>query len=211
MYHFIQKKKQRHPASNTRFSEETWRLSPPTEELIDTQPGSDSRAPDVFQERGPISEMFWKLPWRRHRRYCCCYSAPCICGWEAVLVDLWRDSQDFPHGCTLRVLCNRIPLEKYTVERSGGYSQFSVFHFENQLAQKSMFGLYPFRTLSVCVCACVYFTTREVFYCLPGDILFLVTNVRMRSNGVLLEAAAIVTLQCCSQDTGLQCRYCLES
>lgn len=211
VFHCIQKKKQRHSASNSRISEETWRLSPPTAELIDKEPGSDSRAADVFQERGPISEMFWKLTWRRRRRYCCSGMPPCICGWEAVLVDLWRDSQDFPHGCTLWVLCNRIPLKKKGLGSSRGpLAIFSVSFWKRTCWEVYVWSV-SLQDLFLCLCVCVHLTTREDFYCLPGDILFLVTNVRLHSNGVLLEAAAIIMLQRCSQDKCLQCRYCPES
>lgn len=205
MYHFIQKKKQTHSASNAQFSEETWRLLPPTAELIDKKPASDWGAPEVFQERGPISEMFWKLLWRRCC-CCCCSTASCICGWEAVLVDLWRDSQDFPRGCTLWVLCNCIPLKKKNKKRWGTLAIFNV-SFRIKGTCKEVY-VWPVSLKDLFFFVCVHSTAREVFYCLPGDILFLVTNVRLRSNGVLLEAAsAIIMLQRCGQDERLHCRY----
>lgn len=122
--------------------------------------------------------------------------AACICGWEAVLVSLWRDPRDFPNGYTLWVSYNRNPQRA---------THNLVFHFKtNFLGSLS----WPLSRQDLFFC--LHSTTGEDFYHLPGDILFRVTNVKLCSNEVLLEAAAIIMLHRCSQDKWLRCRNCPE-
>lgn len=119
-----------------------------------------------------------------------CLGAAAAAAVAQVLVDVWRDSQDFPRGCTLEC-CASASLRKKDrrwrgVGGSGGLAtrRFLMFHLEKRTCREVY--VWPASLQDLVLRVCVHFTTWELFYCLPGDILFLVTNVRLRSNGVFV-------------------------